>query len=193
MEGFALENLSDEDGDERESLRTDATEPAVGESDEFGTKANIDAVEEIAGEVLSVGVGVVALTYVDEACAARDDVVDGLLIVVGGYVPERGEVVANAIGNDAEGEVVAEGFGGDDTVESVVEHAVAPHEDYGLVALGTEHTGEPLDAALPVRLHGVVLDALGFEVGLHLCPSFTCFVGLNAYDDSPTVHWKINN
>ena len=83
LERLALKDISDEDGEQREPFGSHQAVPAVGKFNEFGTKSDIDAVEEIAREVLAFVGDVFALSYIYEASATRDDVVDGTLIVVG--------------------------------------------------------------------------------------------------------------
>ena len=150
LEGFALEDVANKDGQERKSLGPHQTMPTVGEFDEFGPKTDVHTVEKIACEVLTFSIGIVALADVDETGAPLDDIVNGLLIVVGSNVPERGKVVADATGDDAEGKIVAEGLGGHDAVEGVVEHTVTSDEDYGLVTLRAKHTGEAFDTTCHV-------------------------------------------
>ena len=136
---------------------------------------------------MPLAVVVVAGAHINAAAASLDDAIYRLL-VFRAHLPVLGEVVADAVRDDADGNrLLLLGIGQHDAVDGIVQCSVASHHHDGTVAVVGQDACQTFHRSEAFGLHVVVVYALAVHVGFYLLPSFLYFsgTGFGVVDDSP--------
>ena len=103
------------------------------------------------------------------------DAVYSLFIVIA-HVPVVGKVIADAVGDDAQADVfLVRSIGVHNAVDSIVQGAVATHDDDGMVAVVGQNAGQTFHRAEPFGLYVVISHVPAVHVFLDFFPPFLHF------------------
>ena len=157
----------------------------------IGHIAKVDAIDKIPAAGLAMPVLVAYAAHVDFPHATLLEPSHALLYLSFLEIPEVGEVIHHAVGDNAQGYLIARlPLGLHQAVDGIVEGTVSSNDDDGLVAVVDKHLHQARHTPAGLALDEVVGDALILQHPLHARPAVVGRseqAGLWAIKDAPPI------